>query len=243
MAQCVLKLGQAVDLDLDLHQVAGGRPGAAHSLGDRAAGRDVVVLDQDRVIEAEAVIDPAAATHRVFLQRAQAGRGLAGIDDPRARAFHGVHIGPGQGGDARQTAHQVQRHALGAQQGASIGVDPGEPGPGADLSAVLGHRLEVGGGVELQDRQTGAGEAADNAGLAAGEHGAQARVRRHAGLRGHIARPAQVLGQGGADRWRDQDIGERLGHSAAYFQEAAAGRSAHWMKVRRGASAAVPSAR
>ena len=51
------------------------RPGA-HPLQrrrDAAGGGDMVVLDQDRVIQAEAVIEAAAAAHGIFLQQ-RAGR-------------------------------------------------------------------------------------------------------------------------------------------------------------------------
>ena len=44
---------------------------------------DVVVLDQHRVVEAEPMVAAAADAHRVFLERAQARRRLARVDDPR----------------------------------------------------------------------------------------------------------------------------------------------------------------
>ena len=42
------------------------------------------------VVEAEAVIDAAAAAHRVFLEGAQAGRGLAGAADFRLGVGDGL---------------------------------------------------------------------------------------------------------------------------------------------------------
>ena len=44
----------------------------------RAHERQVVVLDQKAVVEAEAMIGPAPATHGIFLQRAQAGKRSCG---------------------------------------------------------------------------------------------------------------------------------------------------------------------
>src|SRR5207302_9652278 len=41
---------------------------------DPARGRDVVLLDQDRVVEARAVVRAAAGAHRGLLQRAQPRR-------------------------------------------------------------------------------------------------------------------------------------------------------------------------
>ena len=63
-----------------------GRQGARppDRLGDAAGDGDVVVLDQDRVVEAEAVVGAAAAAHGVFLEGAQAGRGLPRVADLRA---------------------------------------------------------------------------------------------------------------------------------------------------------------
>ena len=68
-----------------------GTPGnrartASNACGHPAGRDDVVVLDQCRVPQAHPVVHPAAAADRVLLQRAQAGRGLAGVADPRAGA-------------------------------------------------------------------------------------------------------------------------------------------------------------
>ena len=58
-----------------------------------AAGRgDVIVLDQDGVVEAHAVIGDAAGGRRHLFQRAQARRGLARIEDAAARARDGVGV-------------------------------------------------------------------------------------------------------------------------------------------------------
>jgi len=60
----------------------------------------MIVLDQDGVIQAEPVIDPAAAPYGVLLQAPKAGGGLSGVGDPHAGSLHRVHIGAGQSGDA-----------------------------------------------------------------------------------------------------------------------------------------------
>jgi len=80
----------------------------------------VVVLDQDGVVETEAVIGSAAAAHRVFLQSPQARGGLARIGDDRAGPLDLRHIGRRQGGDAREPAKEVQGHALARQKGAGV---------------------------------------------------------------------------------------------------------------------------
>ena len=59
----------------------------ATACGDPAGGRDVVLLDQDRVVEARAVVDRAAGRHGRLLERPQARRGLARVEHPRAGAL------------------------------------------------------------------------------------------------------------------------------------------------------------
>jgi len=61
----------------------------------------VVLLDQDAVIEAEAVVPAAAAGDGIFLRQAQSGQGLARIDDARPGAGDGFDVearGGGGGG-------------------------------------------------------------------------------------------------------------------------------------------------
>jgi len=80
--QGLVELVELVDLDLDLDQVT--HRGTRRT--DRAPtrrGGDMVVLDQDRIVEPEAVIDAAADPHGVFLHGAQAGHGLARAADAR----------------------------------------------------------------------------------------------------------------------------------------------------------------
>ena len=57
----------------------GGFDGLRHTAGDR----DVVVLDQDRIVETEAMVGTAATFHRIFLERTQTRCRLAGADDVR----------------------------------------------------------------------------------------------------------------------------------------------------------------
>ena len=80
---------------------------------DPAGHRDMVVLDQHRVVEAEAVIGAAAQPHRLLFEDAQAGGGLAGADDLRLVPGDRIDQRAGRGGDPRQAADQVQRGALG----------------------------------------------------------------------------------------------------------------------------------
>src|SRR5437588_110260 len=58
----LLELFKRVDFDLDLDEMAGGAFGALQYRFYSASDGDVIVLDQDRVIEAETMIVAAAAT-------------------------------------------------------------------------------------------------------------------------------------------------------------------------------------
>ena len=91
---------------------AGACARARHRGGDAAGDRDVVVLDHHAAIEPEPVIGAAAAHHGVLLQHAQAGRGLAGVDQPGARAGDFLDVLRGLGGDAGEMLHDVERGAL-----------------------------------------------------------------------------------------------------------------------------------
>ncbi len=81
--------------------------------------QQVVVLDEHRVVQSHPVVGAAAAADGPLLGRTQARGRLAGVEDDRARARHGVHVATGQGRDARQSPQQVERQPL-----------PGEDRPG-----------------------------------------------------------------------------------------------------------------
>ena len=106
--------------------ISTGRPAAAATARrvaspTRARQAHVVVLDQDRVVEARAVRHPAPRDHGALLERAQERRRLPGVADPRARARHRLHEAAGEGGHARQPLQEVQGHALGLQQARAPG--------------------------------------------------------------------------------------------------------------------------
>ena len=130
------QLIERIDLDLDLDQMAGDGLGALEHRADAAGDRDVVVLDQDRVIEAEAVIEAAAAAHGVFLERAQPRRGLARAADARAVAGGAADEFMRRGRDAGQMAEKVERHALGGEHRARRAGDRHQRGLGRDGGAV-----------------------------------------------------------------------------------------------------------
>src|SRR5438067_10956839 len=132
----LFKLFKRVDFDLDLDEMPGGAFGALQHRRYSASDGDVIVLDQDRVIEAETMIVAAAAAHGVLLQRAQSGRSLAGADDSRLGMRDARNEGGGGGGDARQMAEKIQCNAFGAE------YRPGIAGNRHQIAAAL-HRLAI----------------------------------------------------------------------------------------------------
>ena len=104
VGQGLLQLGDRVDLDFDLHGVADSGLGAFHGFGDTAADGDMVILDQDGVVQAIAVVMSATALDGVLLQGAQIGEGLARARDLGVGAGDRSDIFRGQGGNARQMA-------------------------------------------------------------------------------------------------------------------------------------------
>ena len=73
MGQDFLELREVVDFDLDFDEMAHAFARRRERGTDATCRDDVVILDQHRVVEPEAVIRPAARAHGVLLEGAQAG--------------------------------------------------------------------------------------------------------------------------------------------------------------------------
>src|SRR5207302_3767693 len=112
-------------------------PGPPHGLGDPAV-TEVVVLDEDGVGQVAPVVGAAAGPDGGLLQGPEARGGLAGVADP-APAAGGCRcfgVGPGQGGNARQVAEEVERRPLPGQDGPQRTADRAEPLAGGERVAV-----------------------------------------------------------------------------------------------------------
>src|SRR5438067_2204507 len=68
--------------------------GGADVLAAQAEGGEVIVLDEDAVEEADAVVVAAAAAHGVFLQESPTGQGLAGVEDLALQPGDGLDVAP-----------------------------------------------------------------------------------------------------------------------------------------------------
>src|SRR5213596_1672504 len=70
--------------------------------GDRAAYADVVVLDEHAVVQAQPVVARSAQLRGVLLQRAQARRRFARVDQHRPRPRDALDVLRREGGDSRK---------------------------------------------------------------------------------------------------------------------------------------------
>ena len=170
---------------------------------DAAGDRDVVVLDQDRIIEPEAVIEAAAAAHRVFLQRAQSRRGLARAADARA--------------GCRDAAHEFVRGASRRRRdGREDSAPPARPqarrgrSPRRSSASVLAATLAPSrtcaaistSGASLRKVAATSGRPEMMPALRATTFGARRRVLRDGRDRGDVAGAAEILGERARHRRR-----------------------------------------
>ena len=75
----------------------------------------MVFLDEHHVVQSDTMVDPATAGHRVLLGQAQAGQGLAGIEDIHPGTRHGFHVGCRRRGRSRQGLQKIQGGPFGRQ--------------------------------------------------------------------------------------------------------------------------------
>src|SRR5262245_48519231 len=103
---------------------------------DAACDRDMVVLDQHGIVETEAVVEATAAAHCVFLERAQARRGLARAADARARAFDAADEFVRCGRHAGEMTEEIERDAFGRQHRAGRPGNAHQGGLGGNACAI-----------------------------------------------------------------------------------------------------------
>ncbi len=198
--QHLAQLLERIDLDLNLDEMAGGGLRALEHRANAAGDGNVVVFNQHGVIQPETVVETAAATNRVFFERAQARRRLAGTADARTRAGDTAHELVRRGRHPREASQQIERGAFGAKHGACRPRHRHQLGFGRDARAVA----HIGGNVDLR-RKLGKGrgherQARDHARRARHDDGAGRCVFGDRGGRGDIAGAAEILGQRARDR-------------------------------------------
>ena len=115
VAERVGDLVEVAALDLD-GELGVGAAGAVDGLRQAAGERDVVLLDQDRVVEADPVVAPAAGGDRRLLESAQARGRLTGVENRGAGAGDRLDVARRERGDPREVTEEVERRALGGEQ-------------------------------------------------------------------------------------------------------------------------------
>jgi hypothetical protein len=68
----------------------------------------MVILQQDHIEKAKAMVDPAADPDGLFFEEPEIRGGLPGIQDPRLIPLQPVDVLPGQGSDSAHPLHTVQ---------------------------------------------------------------------------------------------------------------------------------------
>jgi hypothetical protein len=202
-------LFKRIDFDLDLDEMPGDRLRTFQHGRDAARDRDVVVLDQDRVIQTEAVVESAAAAHCVFFQRAEPRRRFPCATNACLRVCGQLDECCSGRRDAGQVAEEVQGGALGRENRAGIAFDSEQRGFRRDRGTIAVMRFDRDLRIELGECRLDQRQPGHRSGLARHGHGARARSFRHRRNRGDIAGAAEILGQRARHRGIDFERREK----------------------------------
>lgn len=97
----------------------------------------MIFLDQERIVETDAVILAAAAKHSILLSGAQAGEGLAGVEDGDVATGYRVRVAAGGGGGAHECLQEVQGGTFSGEDLAGVAAEGAE-------GSVRGEPITVG---------------------------------------------------------------------------------------------------
>ena len=150
----VAHLVEPVGLDLHAHagMLRAETPHIFRELRERGPGGEMVVLHHHHVEKPEAVVRAAAREHGGLFQRAQAGRGLARVEDARAVRLYGIHKFARERGDAAELLDEVQRRALGGEDAADRAGDFDRGVAGLQCVAVPADAPHVEGRIHQCER-------------------------------------------------------------------------------------------
>ena len=178
-SQRSVELRQRFHLDLHGDAIAGQLKRRCQYRRDSAGSCNVVFLDEDAVVQPDALILPAAHTHGVFFGQPQAWQRLAGIQNGSAGAGHGVDIGSGGGGHSRQGLQKIQRRTFSSKQRAGGAVESDQQGIWCHCVAFI--HLPVDTAIRGQCAEAGVepGPAGDNRRLAGDDAGVGGLLCRH----------------------------------------------------------------
>ena len=198
--QALAYLLQGLGLNLNTQGMGNLPAQQGHGPGNRSAGLDMIILDQDTVGQAETMVITAADLHRVFFQEAQAGGGLAGIGDPHRTRLHLFDKAGGEGGNAGEALQEIERQPLGLQE-----IDNRTCHSEQEITRLnpgtIGHQICDHDGWILYPKDLGGHRftAGHDKRLSGHNSGAAHLVGPEDRLRSQIAAP-DILGQKGADQ-------------------------------------------
>jgi hypothetical protein len=161
----------------------------------RGHGRaDMIVLDEDRVVQAEAVVRTATFPDRVLVEQAVMRNRLARIKNFRARPGYGVRETPSKSRNTAEALEQVQRNSLGGQYRGEIASDFCNP---------------VARGISLTFRENGCK-------LEAGIHGQENHFRKRQACKNSVA-PCHEKACA-CRTFRNRNRGSRVSRADVFFQ-------------------------
>ena len=123
----------------------------------------MVILDEDPVPEAVAVVFPPAYLYGVFFEDAQVGTCFAGVHYDRTRASGAYCELMRVGGDPREQRKKVDGDAFGRKDPARRAFYPGDNLPLTQELSVFFKRDKVNGTVDLVERLLGDTDPAQDA--------------------------------------------------------------------------------
>ncbi len=194
--QGLFDLGEGFDLDLH-QQTASQGTGGVEGGGDGARRQDMVFLDEDGIMQSQAVVVTTATAHGVFLGQPQARDGLAGVEEAHRQIGDGKSIPAGAGGGAREGLEEVHGGALSGEKGAGGALHPAQAIAGANLITIGYQPVDSDAAVELTEGLFEPGPATDDRLLTGDKFHPRSLVRRQEG--GGAIPATEILGQGGAN--------------------------------------------
>ena len=96
--------------------------GAVDSGHDASCKVDVVVLEHNHIVQADAMVGAAAAVDGIFLEQTHVGGCLAGVKKLGVKAFEHFDHTVGLGGDTRKALHEIECCTLGGKDAARMTV-------------------------------------------------------------------------------------------------------------------------
>ena len=212
-SQGLLHLLQSVGLDFDRALwvlIARAFDRRSDGVRRRVSQRGkMIVLDEHLVEQTEAVVMAATARHRVLLQPAQAGRGLAGVENPRAGPLDRRDKLIRQGRDAGKALNKIKRDAFRAEDRPRRTLNLQQRLPCFHPIALPGHAGRPRGGRKPSKNRLRQWQSGYHHRLASAHHGLPAGAFGNGRQRGDVA-AADVFSQRQLNHPADFFGGERF---------------------------------